>query len=275
MERFLRLALRHFIRAGNLRVTTAGGTSFHLRRRHRAAGRDPLHHPRRPVRRAARSRAEVRRSLYGRHARRRTGNDRRRACGRVCAAPRRQAAAVGASAMADRATSIAGCCSSIRRQRARRNVAHHYDLDGQLYALFLDSDRQYSCAYFETPDQTLDDAQLAKKRHLAAKLLLEPRRPRARHRLRLGRARRSTSPKCARRRRHRHHAVGGAARLCARARASEQPLTRARRVPAAGLPRRRRTASTASSRSACSSMSASASTTRSSANAPRCSTTTA
>jgi cyclopropane-fatty-acyl-phospholipid synthase len=59
------------------------------------------------------------------------------------------------------------------RPRARRNVAHHYDLDGQLYSLFLDADRQYSCAYFETPDQSLDDAQLAKKRHLAAKLLVE------------------------------------------------------------------------------------------------------
>jgi cyclopropane-fatty-acyl-phospholipid synthase len=58
------------------------------------------------------------------------------------------------------------------RPRARRNVAHHYDLDGQLYSLFLDADRQYSCAYFERPDQSLDDAQLAKKRHLAAKLLL-------------------------------------------------------------------------------------------------------
>src|ERR1700730_6849482 len=58
------------------------------------------------------------------------------------------------------------------RPRARRNVAHHYDLDGQLYALFLDADRQYSCAYFENPDQSLDDAQLAKKRHLAAKLLV-------------------------------------------------------------------------------------------------------
>jgi cyclopropane-fatty-acyl-phospholipid synthase len=57
--------------------------------------------------------------------------------------------------------------------RARRNVAHHYDLDGRLYSLFLDADRQYSCAYFETPDQSLDDAQLAKKRHLAAKLLLD------------------------------------------------------------------------------------------------------
>jgi cyclopropane-fatty-acyl-phospholipid synthase len=58
------------------------------------------------------------------------------------------------------------------RPRARRNVAHHYDLDGQLYALFLDADRQYSCAYFENGDQPLDDAQLAKKRHLAAKLLV-------------------------------------------------------------------------------------------------------
>jgi cyclopropane-fatty-acyl-phospholipid synthase len=59
-------------------------------------------------------------------------------------------------------------------RRSRRNVAHHYDLDGQLYALFLDADRQYSCAYFETPGQSLDDAQLAKKRHLAAKLRVEP-----------------------------------------------------------------------------------------------------
>jgi cyclopropane-fatty-acyl-phospholipid synthase len=60
------------------------------------------------------------------------------------------------------------------RRQARRNVAHHYDLDSQLYALFLDSDRQYSCAYFESADQSLDNAQLAKKRHLAAKLLATP-----------------------------------------------------------------------------------------------------
>jgi cyclopropane-fatty-acyl-phospholipid synthase len=59
------------------------------------------------------------------------------------------------------------------RHRARRNVAHHYDLDARLYSLFLDSDRQYSCAYFESPEQSLDDAQLAKKRHLAAKLLVK------------------------------------------------------------------------------------------------------
>jgi cyclopropane-fatty-acyl-phospholipid synthase len=58
------------------------------------------------------------------------------------------------------------------RGRSRNNVAHHYDLDGRLYSLFLDADKQYSCAYFETPETNLDDAQLAKKRHLAAKLLV-------------------------------------------------------------------------------------------------------
>jgi cyclopropane-fatty-acyl-phospholipid synthase len=59
------------------------------------------------------------------------------------------------------------------RPRARRNVAHHYDLDGRLYSLFLDADRQYSCGYFESPNTSLDDAQLAKKRHIAAKLVLD------------------------------------------------------------------------------------------------------
>src|SRR6202167_1416223 len=58
--------------------------------------------------------------------------------------------------------------------RARRNVSHHYDLDRRLYEIFLDSDRQYSCAYFEHPSAGLDEAQLAKKRHIAAKLLIEP-----------------------------------------------------------------------------------------------------
>lgn len=57
--------------------------------------------------------------------------------------------------------------------RARRNVATHYDLSGQLYALFLDVDRQYSCAYFRTPGDTLEEAQENKKRHIAAKLMLD------------------------------------------------------------------------------------------------------
>ena len=58
--------------------------------------------------------------------------------------------------------------------RARRNVAHHYDLSDELYDLFLDADRQYSCAYFEHKDVNLEEAQHAKKRHIAAKLALEP-----------------------------------------------------------------------------------------------------
>jgi cyclopropane-fatty-acyl-phospholipid synthase len=58
--------------------------------------------------------------------------------------------------------------------KAKENVAHHYDLSGALYDLFLDRDRQYSCAYFEGPEASLEDAQLAKKRHLAAKLMIKP-----------------------------------------------------------------------------------------------------
>jgi len=57
------------------------------------------------------------------------------------------------------------------RRRAKTNIARHYDLDARLYDLFLDSDRQYSCAYFEHAGQSLEDAQRAKKRHIAAKLL--------------------------------------------------------------------------------------------------------
>jgi len=58
--------------------------------------------------------------------------------------------------------------------KAKANVAHHYDLSGALYDLFLDRDRQYSCAYFENEQSSLEDAQLAKKRHLAAKLDIKP-----------------------------------------------------------------------------------------------------
>jgi cyclopropane-fatty-acyl-phospholipid synthase len=58
--------------------------------------------------------------------------------------------------------------------RARRNAAHHYDLSDQLYELFLDKDRQYSCAYFYDGGDDLDVAQLNKKQHIAAKLLVRP-----------------------------------------------------------------------------------------------------
>lgn len=58
--------------------------------------------------------------------------------------------------------------------KARRNVAHHYDLSDTLYSLFLDKDRRYSCAYFTTDNDSLEVAQDNKKRHIAAKLLLRP-----------------------------------------------------------------------------------------------------
>ena len=172
MERLLRLALRHFIRAGNLRVTTAGGTVFTF-----GDGSGP------PVAIRFTTRAAQ--------------------CG-VLFDPELKfgEAYVDGTLVVEQGT-IADVLSVVFAQRrdgkpplwarlqwlirylyrrlrqfnppkrSRRNVAHHYDLDGQLYALFLDADRQYSCAYFETPDQTLDDAQIAKKRHLAAKLLVE------------------------------------------------------------------------------------------------------
>jgi cyclopropane-fatty-acyl-phospholipid synthase len=60
------------------------------------------------------------------------------------------------------------------RTASRRNVAHHYDLSHELYRRFLDQDLQYSCAYFARPDMTLEEAQLAKKIHIASKLLIEP-----------------------------------------------------------------------------------------------------
>ena len=58
--------------------------------------------------------------------------------------------------------------------RARRNVAHHYDLKDELYELFLDEDKQYSCAYFTDPNNSLEQAQADKKAHIAAKLALKP-----------------------------------------------------------------------------------------------------
>ncbi len=60
------------------------------------------------------------------------------------------------------------------RIQARRNIAHHYDLSNALYRTFLDPDMQYSCAYFTRPDLSLEEAQIAKKAHIAAKLMLEP-----------------------------------------------------------------------------------------------------
>jgi cyclopropane-fatty-acyl-phospholipid synthase len=59
-------------------------------------------------------------------------------------------------------------------RRSRRNVEHHYDVPDIVYQAFLDEDRQYSCAYFMTPNDTLELAQEQKKRHIASKLMLGP-----------------------------------------------------------------------------------------------------
>ena len=150
------------------------------------------------------------------------------------------------------------------RSRSRRNVAHHYDLDGRLYTLFLDADQQYSCAYFETPDQSLDDAQLAKKRHLAAKLLLEP----GSDVLDIGCGWGGLALYLAE--------IGGAQvtgitlsqeQLRARDRARRERGRRTRAISGCRTIATSTDHSTASSRSACSSMSASATTTPSSASA--------
>jgi len=58
--------------------------------------------------------------------------------------------------------------------RSRRNVAHHYDLSTELYDLFLDKDRQYSCAYYPKGNEDIETAQLLKKRHIEAKLDIKP-----------------------------------------------------------------------------------------------------
>ena len=65
------------------------------------------------------------------------------------------------------------CSSTTPSAAPGRTWPHHYDLSDDLYDLFLDPDRQYSCAYFDTPNHSLEQAQHAKKRHLASKLLLD------------------------------------------------------------------------------------------------------
>lgn len=69
---------------------------------------------------------------------------------------------------------LRGAAQTNGHTKSRRNVEGHYDLSGELYDLFLDQDRQYSCAYFRSDHDTLDQAQAQKKAHIAAKLLLQP-----------------------------------------------------------------------------------------------------
>jgi cyclopropane-fatty-acyl-phospholipid synthase len=60
------------------------------------------------------------------------------------------------------------------KSRSLKNVVHHYDIGNDLYRLFLDPDMQYSCAYFTDPKNSIEQAQLDKKAHIASKLYLKP-----------------------------------------------------------------------------------------------------
>lgn len=62
----------------------------------------------------------------------------------------------------------------VRSSSEKRQVAHHYDIDTRLFELFLDDDLQYTCALYDREDMTLEEAQMAKKRHVTAKLLVKP-----------------------------------------------------------------------------------------------------
>lgn len=59
-------------------------------------------------------------------------------------------------------------------QGSRDNIHHHYDLGNEFYRLWLDREMAYTCAYFPTPDATLEQAQLAKMDHVCRKLELKP-----------------------------------------------------------------------------------------------------
>ena len=173
MDRLLALALRPFIRRGNLRITTARGAAYQFGD---GSGK--------PVAVRFTEAAAIRRLLLDPEL-------------RLGEAYMDGSLVIEQGSIADLLAILLGqnrtgeppafarprwILRFVRRRlqqfnqprKARRNVAHHYDLDRRLYSLFLDADRQYSCAYFETDNQSLDDAQLAKKRHLAAKLLVEP-----------------------------------------------------------------------------------------------------
>ena len=106
--------------------------------------------------------------------------------------------------------------------QSKKHVKHHYDLSGRLYDLFPDDDRQYSCAYFQSPRDTLDAAQRNKKRHIAAKLNLDRNNLKSPgHRLRLGRfgAGNGGRTQC---RRAGCDALGGTNRGCEKSRARKR-----------------------------------------------------
>ena len=127
-----------------------------------------------------------------------------------------------------------GCPGASDLPGAKRDIQYHYDLGNDLYALFLDPSWTYSCAVFERPEMSLQEAQEAKYRRICEKLGLDRDVARAGDRLRLGRVRAARGARV-RRPRDRRHALAGAGRPGARADRRGRALG-PRHDPAAGLP---------------------------------------
>ena len=173
MDRLLRAVFEKLVQVGNLRVTTAGRTSFAcgdgagppvaIRFATQAAERAVLIDPE----------LKIRRTLRGWRHRHRAGLD-RRFSGSCHQEPQPGPASVWSKSLRALRSLARAIFQHNNLWRARRNAVHHYNIDYRIYRLFLDSDLQYSCAYFENGDASLDQAQLAKKRHIAGKLLLKP-----------------------------------------------------------------------------------------------------
>ena len=244
---------------------------IYLRRRHRPPGVGKVPEPTHRTADPPQSRTGAGRSLYGRHVRGRERLDRGRA--RDPARSARHGAALGPAAMV-------AALSRPAHQAVQSGAAGRETTSPIITISTGGSIRSSSTPTSNTAapiskrrTRTLDDAQLAKKRHLAAKLLIGRGDPRARHRFGLGRPW-PLSGRNDRRRCHRHYAVDGAIAGLERPRGGEEP-DRLGEIPVAAIIATFRVRSTGSCRSACSNMSASASTKPFSGDAPICSATTA
>ena len=165
--------LRPLIRIGRLTVIDADGQRARVRQRGRARRHGPPARSLAALEAGAQSRPACRRGLDGRHA---DGRGRRplRFPRTVRPQSRRPPAAADQEPVGAARAAEAPLPPAQHAGRSERNVAHHYDLSGELYELFLDSERQYTCAYHPTGTEDIETAQRAKERHIAAKLLLEP-----------------------------------------------------------------------------------------------------
>ncbi len=227
MDRLLFIFLRRFIRRGSFTVTTAAGLHLHLWRRQRTARRGALHHGKGATRGPARSRAEARRSLYGRHLRRRTRLDCRRACDPAASgagSPRRIGRCRGWCA-----TCSAACSNSIcGRARATTWRIITTSTAGSIRSSST-ATSNIAAPISKSPDAVARRRPARQEAPSRGQAARQARRHGARYRLRLGRAGALSRRNC-RRAGYRHHAVAGA--IPARA----KPGARARPHPGYDLP---------------------------------------